>query len=271
MLLGHLFAAIFFSVFVCGAHAGNISVERNFIWDEPNQLKADIFRPAEGANFPAVLLVHGGGWGAGDRSEMDWFGRRLAQEGWVAVSIDYRLVSLSKGILGDTALSDVRNAVRSIREHATTLHVDPQRIAILGGSAGGHLAAMVATDQDNLLRGAVMLWGPSDLTLARSALLPDQFGMISSLLGVDYSSERARLASPIWRISPSSAPHWLLLHGDADALVPVSQSRAFSAALMKSGIDAEYLELPGEGHGLRSPEAQERSAAAIVRFLKRIL
>lgn len=255
-----------------GAQASDIRVTRDVVWASQAgvSLKADIYQPRVlvGAR-PGVLMVHGGGWTAGVRQELDFFGRLLAHEGWVAISIDYRLIAPGNGD-GDIPLADVRAALQALVQHAPSLGVDTQHLAILGGSAGGHLAAMVAADRPSPLQAAVILWGPTDLTLPFDALTPSQQGMLTTLLGSHYTPERAQQASPAWQVGPGSAPHWLLMHGTQDALVPVAQSRAFAERLRQQGLDAQYLELPGEGHGLQSPAAQHHAATTLLAFLHRV-
>jgi acetyl esterase/lipase len=251
--------------------AQEISVERGVVWDQANNLQADIYKPATGTNLPVVLMVHGGGWSAGSRTDFGDFGPLFARQGWIAITIDYRLVSPAKGIRGDAPLADVRNAIKAIQVNATGLRADPKRIAVFGGSAGGHLAAMVATDPATPLRGAIIYSGPTDLAMPKATWKPNQLNMLNALLGENYSMDLARAASPLWRISPSIAPHWMLIHGDADDLVPLDQSRVFSKALKAKGIDTEYYEFAGEGHTLQKPDDQQRGVKAIVLFLTRIL
>lgn len=247
-----------------------LKIERDIVFDAAHQLKADIFHPAGKGTFPAIVLVHGGGWTSGNKAQMDVFGKRFAQEGWVAVSIEYRLVSPAKGVQLEAPLSDVTKAVAVVRNNAARLNVDPRRVAILGGSAGGHLAAMVAANPASALRGAVILWGPSDLTVPKPTMRHDQLDIVTSLLGKDYSPQRAQLASPVWRISPRSAPNWLLIHGGLDTLVPPEQSRNFTTALKRNGVNAQYLEFPSQGHGLNTLDTQEKGMVAVVQFFKTV-
>lgn len=254
------------------AWAVEVEVQRGVVWlQQPDySLQADIYRPLNlKVQRPGILLVHGGGWGAGSRADMAWFGQHLAEQGWVAVSVDYRLVSPAGG-QGEAAFTDVSFALKAMLDHSVKLGIDPQRMAILGGSAGGHLAARLAVNQTPL-RAAVILWGPTNLAIEPNNLTSDQYGMLTSLLGKGYSQEQAKHASPYWNLTANSTPHWLLIHGTDDELVPVTQSRQFYQRLLTQGLDANYLELPREGHGVQGVDAQQQAARVLLQFLHRVL
>ncbi|GAA5174611.1 alpha/beta hydrolase [Niveibacterium umoris] len=237
-------------------------------------LAADVYLPATfAAARPAVLLLHGGGWGAGDRGEFADLARWLAAQGVVAVAIDYRLTTA--GYRWPAQLEDARHAVWWMRMHAGDLGIDPQRIAALGGSAGGLLAAWLAVDdahdaagRSDRVQAAVSLWGPWDLTQPDDSLLPDARGMLESLLGPGRPG--ARDASPYFRIAADSAPV-LLVHGLDDRLVPPIQSQRACARYRELGARCDLLELPGEGHGLARSEDVNRVTEAVRAFLGREL
>lgn len=252
--------------------AEQVEIQQEVVWLQQSDysLTADIYRPVDvKTQRPGILLVHGGGWGAGSRADMAWFGQHLAEQGWVAASIDYRLVSPNGG-QGEAAFTDVSLALKAMLDHSVKLGIDPQRVAILGGSAGGHLAARLAVNPTPL-RAAVILWGPTNLAIAPNTLTSDQYGMLSSLLGQGYSQEQAKHASAYWNLTRHSAPHWLLIHGTEDPLVPVTQSRQFYQHLLTQGLDANYLELAGEGHGLQAKAAQQQAAESVLKFLHSVL
>src|SRR3954469_10716803 len=107
-------------------------------------LRCDVFRPpGDVANAPAVLLVHGGGWRSGDRSQLRGYGILLGREGYVCVASEYRLVQESPW---PAQIEDVKTAIRWMRENAKQLGIDPSKIAVEGNSAGAHLALMAAGD-----------------------------------------------------------------------------------------------------------------------------
>ena len=149
-------------------------------------------------------------------------------------------------------LDDVREAVRWVRRHASDYGIDPARIAAMGSSAGGHLAELLGTqargdEPETRVQAVVNLYGPSDLAgLFRSpgAVMP-----LRLYLGRDPKDDPGtyRDASPIAHASDRSAPT-LIIHGEADMLVPVGQSRAMADRLRAAGVPAEVLVVPRAGH-----------------------
>ena len=162
-------------------------IEKNVAYLAPDRTeKADLYVPVNspaGARRPAVVIIHGGGWTGGDKGagrEMN-IGTNLALNGYVGMSINYVLASTNKAVSKATwpqNLHDCMTAVRWLRKHAERLQVDPERIGVIGGSAGGHLAAMLAVtgEKDGLdpqgpygefscrVQCAVDLYGPADLS-----------------------------------------------------------------------------------------------------------
>lgn len=230
-------------------------VERDVVYAtrSDGSLLADVYRPAGDGPFPAVLLVHGGSWQRGDRRRMARIGERLAQRGYVGVSIDYRLAPEHRF---PAQLHDCQAALRWMRANAERLRLDPLRIAGYGYSAGGHLVALLATvgDDDGLgeiapapdpvvrLRAAVL--GGAPVALDR---LPANFA-VERLLGASLA-ERPELyarASPLTFVTPDDPP-FFLYHGSTDWIVDVSQPRLLRDALERAGVPSTYYETPG-GH-----------------------
>ena len=216
-------------------------------------LRADVYMPAGTGPFPAVLLVHGGSWQRGDKRRMASIGERLAQRGYVGVSIDYRLAPEYRF---PAQLYDCQAALRWMRANAERLHLDPLRIAGFGYSAGGHLVGMLATagDGDGLdevssvsgssarLQAAVL--GGAPIALER---LPANFA-VERLLGAS-AAERPDLytrASPLTFVTPDDPPVFLY-HGSADWIVDASQPLLLRDALERAGVSSTYYEAPG-GH-----------------------
>jgi acetyl esterase/lipase len=234
--------------------------------------KLDLYQPAapaEGKLSPALVWIHGGGWMGGTKNEARAKNvcGTLAEAGYVAVSIDYRL--------GDRAwptnLHDCKNAVRYLRANAARLRLDPNRIAVAGGSAGGHLALMVALTAgredfeptgkattypgvSSAVRCVVNMYGPTNLlTLQVTDKKGNPTGArkpLSALkvFGVDSeASPVLRIASPVTHLSPTSPPI-LTLHGRADATVDYLQAEELARVARERGADHELILLENVGH-----------------------
>jgi len=225
-------------------------------------LAADAYVPAGGARVACVYL-HGGGWRVGSRREGP--GRpgagsarlflRAAERGLAVISADYRLSGEARF---PAQLHDVSAACAWVVEQGPDLGIDVRRLCLWGVSAGGQLAALRGLDLDAAPAvDAVVLWYPVTDLLS----LPDDVEGVggtpdrgpgsreSRLLGAtpDQAPDLAREASPALRARPG-APPFLLLHGDADDLVPARQSERLAAALRAAGGRAELELVPGQGH-----------------------
>jgi len=219
--------------------------------------KLDLYLPAarpKTVRSPAVVIIHGGGWTGGDKGaarEIN-IGTNLALNGYVGVSINYALSTGGKTTWPQN-LHDCKTAVRWLRKHADRLQVDPDRIGVIGGSAGGHLAAMVAVTGpgDDLdpaepygefscrVQCAVDLYGPAVL-LERGD---------TKMLGKTRAEapELYRAASPT-TYADQSDPPILILHGTADKTVDLQQSELFAAALKRAGAQHELVVIEGAPH-----------------------
>ena len=208
------------------------------------RLRLDVYRPAvwspDDPPRPAVIQVHGGGWIAGSRLEQGIpLLNHMAANGWVGFNVDYRLSP--RATLPDHVI-DVKRAIAWVREHADELRVDPQRICLTGGSAGGHLCALAALtaddrslqpgfeDADTSVAAAVPFYGVYDM-LDEDAVYYE--GLRSWLLEEivikrrrDEDPEAFRAVSPTHRVHPG-APPFLVFHGERDTLVPPEDARAF--------------------------------------------
>jgi acetyl esterase/lipase len=230
--------------------------------------------------LPVVMWIHGGGWkrGSKDNCPLLW----LAAEGYAVASINYRLSWLARW---PAQLDDVRTAIRWLRTNAPKYQLDSARIAVAGGSAGGHLAAVAGTlvppanEPVSSRVGAVIdLYGPSDLLTSPTNLpgpgktdadLAQSNG--AKLLGgiVRDRPELARQASPLYHVSKDDPP-FLIFHGDKDPQVPLDQSQRLHAKLRETGVPAELIVLPGAGHGgkeFSTPAVQQAIRAFLARSL----
>ena len=229
---------------------------------------------------PGVVFIHGGAWAGSDRKNGGPLITLLAANGFVAVSIDYRL----SGVAGFPAqLEDGKCAVRFLRAHAADYGVDPERIGVAGGSAGGHLAALVGLVPDEAglegdggwgkvssrVSAVADLYGVSDLTaLVRDHKLRDA---VAKLMrgSLEANAEHYRQASPVSWVK-RGAPPFYLAHGDKDDVVPFAQSDTLAAALRAAGTEATVRTMTGMGHGSIST-LPDYVRADVVAFFKKQL
>lgn len=222
-------------------------------------LHADIARPTRtNHRRRATLLVHGGGWSTGTRADFDFLLHPLANVGITAVTVDYRLSPL---VEHPQHVEDVKCALRWLRTHAAALDVDPEKLAVIGASAGAHLAAFIAYTPDDpgfegdgspadggtRVAATVLHGGPHDLT-HYAEFTDEQQGAIRALLASGApTDEQLRAASPVEYVRPGAVPT-LILHGESDPVVPPNQAQLLSDALTSVGATNRVLLIPGAGH-----------------------
>jgi acetyl esterase/lipase len=223
---------------------------------------------------PAVLLVHGGGWAHGSYLSGGWerHGYKFVAAGFFAAQVEYRLVGVATW---PAQIQDCKLAVRWLRSHAAQYGIDPNRIGCMGSSAGGHLVACLGTmDDDPSLEGdggcpgvsskvnaVIDISGPVNFT---SGTFGDSdaidakhkaadIGMLTALLGGSFQQNPAvwNQASPITHLHAGDPP-FLLLYGEKDPIVPVSQGIAFANALKQAGVPYEFHIVKNAGHILGS-------------------
>ena len=230
-------------------------------------LVLDIYIPDEPiiSPAPAVVWIHGGGWRAGGKSLSRDYILMLVEHGFTLVSIEYRL---SSEAIFPAAIEDCKCAVRWLRAHAQQYNVDPERIGVWGGSAGGHLAMMVAcsdesagidgnsgwNNQSSRVQAACSYWGVSDLVVAAEPFEQDisRQNVIVQFLGGLPSEipEIYELASPVTHVSLDDPP-LLLVHGDKDPVVSLRQSQIIHQAYLELSLETELIVVYGAGHGLK--------------------
>jgi acetyl esterase/lipase len=244
-----------------------VRVIRNLPYSEAGRRgHLDIYLPARDdavADAPVLLQVHGGAWMLGAKEHQ---GRplmnRMAAQGWVCVAINYRL---SPRDPWPAHIVDVKRAIAWVKDNIAEYGGDPDYLAITGGSAGGHLAALAALtpgdeqfqpgfeDADTSVQAAVPFYGVYDF--AGSTGLANAVGMRDAFLGPRVmqttwqdAPDLYEAASPILRITPD-APDFFVIHGELDSLVAVDQARLFVAELRRtSPKSVVYAELPGAQH-----------------------
>ena len=216
-------------------------------------LRLDACVPAGRGPFPAVLLVHGGGWTAGDRSQAARPLRaRLTQARIAWLAVEYRLAPSARY---PAPVDDVLAAVRWTRANARRLRIDPARLALVGESAGGHLVADAATrgadDAATRVAAVVPFFAPVDLEAdadRRGGLSLSMRALFGRTALDDEARGALREASPLRRARPGLPP-FLLVHGTADMSVPFDQSARYQKALADAGVPCDLVSVPDGTHG----------------------
>lgn len=248
-----------------------IAIERDLIYGKgaETELKLDLAMPKAGSGpFPAVVFLHGEGWRAGNRQQMNHFIEGMARLGYVAITVEYRLVPAARF---PAQLEDCKAAVRWLRAHAATYRIRPDRIGVVGFSAGGHLASMLGVTRDgdgfegldgnagqsSRVQAVVSFFGPTDFS-ARNWPRDLETEVIAPFLGGSFADrpDTYRKASPI-HYARAGSPPFLLFHGTDDKLVPVDQSMRLAETLKQAGVPARMVALEGEGHGFTDARNQE--------------
>jgi acetyl esterase/lipase len=229
--------------------------------------------PSPISHPPTVVVVHGGSWQHGDSTQLAALNRYLAARGYVVAAINYRLLPDHPF---PAAYDDLRAAIDYLKANAGAIGLDPQRIVLLGRSAGGQLALLVAyTAGDPAIRGAIGVYAAIDLAYAyhhpSDPRLLDGRAVVRAYLGgtPEQVPQAYAGASPTSFASPHSPPT-LLIHGGGDELVTPVQSRRLAARLAQAGSPHMLLELPWATHGCDahfSGPAGQLSTYAIERFL----
>jgi len=246
-------------------------------------LLLDLYLPEKpaGQPLPVVMWIHGGGWknGSKENCPLTW----LVADGYAVVSLGYRLSWLAKW---PAQIEDARAAIRWLRTNAGKFGLDPQRIAVSGGSSGGNLASIVGTRElpagetvSSRVGAVIDFYGSSDmLTMPVNTPGSDKseadlaLSNGARLLGATprHRPDLVWQVSPLYNISPDDPP-FLIIHGDKDPQVPLDQSERLHAKLKATGVPSELIVLPGAGHGgpaFSTPEIKQSIRTFLARSLK---
>jgi acetyl esterase/lipase len=226
------------------------------------ELKADVYLPPAGlANRAGVLLVHGGGWRGGDRTQLRGYGILLGRVGYTCVACEYRLAPDNKW---PAQIEDVRTAYDWMLAHTDDLGIDADRIAAEGNSAGAHLSLMLAGTAPGVA-ACVSIYGPTDLGRRMNISDADRPGRVNAVRELMGQTDGASLAeaSPVTYAS-ASFPPTMLLHGNADETVPVEQSFVMYRALIDAGAKAELHIFEGEPHAFDRESGFGRQCASLM-------
>jgi acetyl esterase/lipase len=246
-------------------------------------LKLDLFRPTNNSNrLPAVVILHGGGWQQGSKSDLRDTARWLAEEGYVTATVGYRFAPQHKF---PAQIEDAKCAVRWLRANAQSYHIDGEHIGAVGLSSGAHLALLLGlTSPSDGFEGngghaecssrvgvVVNVYGPTDLTQNNWSQALES--VLGDLLGGDRRThpEDYRTASPLLYVHPG-VPPILTIHGTNDVIVPYQQAERLDAALRGVGAISQLETLQGAGHGETwGPEEFRRYEHATLDFLDKHL
>lgn len=212
------------------------------------ELNLDVFEPKDhraGDKRGCFLVIHGGGWTGGSPPRMYPFAAHYMQQGLVGISMQYRLHSTKTGVSVFDCVKDARSAVRYIRAHAAELGIDPQKIIVSGGSAGGHLAVATALfdqvneESDDLKISA----SPNALVLLFPVIDTSKDGYGNTKIG-----ERWKELSPAHNVRPGLPPT-IVFHGTGDTVTPFAGAKTFHEAMLKAGNRCELDVNEGGAHG----------------------
>ena len=261
-----------------------VTFERGIEYTNPDDqhLQLNLARPKTGTGpFPAVICIHGGGFRAGSREGYNKLCLTLAQNGYVAATISYRLAPKFQF---PAAVHDTKAAVRWLRANAAKYNVDPARIGVTGGSAGGHLVQFLGVtegvkqfegtggnpEQSSAVTCVVNYYGPSDFLQSYGKSV-DAHEVLPLWFGGNLETQRHKhiLGSPLNWVTPAAAPT-LIIHGTEDKYVAHEQGVWMADRLKASGVEVELLTLQGAGHGFKGDDVTKAEQAMLAFFAKHL-
>ena len=235
---------------------------------EGHDLKIWVFNPTitskTNASAPAMLFFFGGGWNSGSPTQFVKYCERLSEHGIVGIVADYRVKS-RQGVQAKTCVEDALDALRYITENATTLGIDPIRIGVGGGSAGGHLAASLGTihASDPAAPKVMALFNPTTVLAPIADDLSDaslgEFEKMNARYQAKEEHLRALIGLEPVELSPfhhvaSNSPPAIIFHGTNDKTVPYESAKLFASQLRKNGVFVDLKTYDGAGHGFFNRE-----------------
>ncbi len=245
-------------------------------------LQLNLARPKSGSGpFPAIVCIHGGGFRAGHRDGYNKLCLTLAQQGYVAITVSYRL---SPKYQFPAAVQDVKAGVRWLRANAKKYNLDPDRIGVTGGSAGGHLAQFLGVtagvkqfegdggnpEQSSSVACVVNFYGPSDFTKSYGKSV-DAAEVLPLFFGGNLEQEHRKhiMGSPLYWVTPNAAPT-LCIHGTEDKYVAYEQATWIVDRLKACEVEVELLTLDGAGHGFKGADVEKADKAMLAFFEKHL-
>ncbi len=253
-----------------------VRVSRTVIYGDHNRQQVDVYAPADAVDAePLVLFVHGGGWTMGSHKSVDAKPAHFGAAGYYFASTGYRLVPDAPV---EQQAADIGAAIQALRGQADAIGFDPDKIVLMGHSAGAQLAALVASDPAfagdafDAIRGVVLLDGAGyDIAAAFDGAAPREWQVYNTAFGSDPA--RYAALSPITHAGGADAPNWLALYVE-ERERSRDQSQAFVTRLTETGSAAETVSISGTDHGRMNRELGTADGAdqtqAIDAFLARI-
>lgn len=254
--------------------------------DRELRIKIALPEPAPGDPVPVLVYIHGGGWQSGSYDDCRW--TEFVKNGYASASIQYRF---SQEAIFPAQIHDCKAAIRFLKANAKAYGLDASRVGVWGGSAGGHLAALLGTsadipelegdlgnpEQSTRVQAVCSFYGPTKFLPEDGEAEPvTQVPEVATQFFGGTREEKPelhRLASPFAHISADDPP-FLLVHGDADDLVPLGQSEMLCDALRRAGVEAELITVKNGNHGFHLPDQEpgnEEIMAQVLAFFDRHL
>jgi len=265
------------------AQAPKISAShKDIAYDEVHAAqKLDVYLAESDDPIPAMIYIHGGGWRGGSKNRIPAWLMKAVQEGWLSVvSVEYRFTDVAPH---PAQVNDCMRAIQFVRHNASKWNIDPQRIGVTGGSAGGHLSLWVALHDDaadadskdpverksSRVACAVSFAGPTDWSLlaelehkhpAYRQLLGYEPGTPADAMGEEVKTD----VSPISFASKDDPPV-MQVHGDKDVIVPLKHAHNMNERLKNVGVKTDFVVIEGANHSLAGagPEVSERATSFV--------
>ncbi|MDT8429057.1 MAG: alpha/beta hydrolase [Pseudomonadales bacterium] len=264
-----------FALLLMNTATAEVSIKADVVYGHKDgmALVYDVLQP-EQANGAAIVYMVSGGWvsrWAEPENRVRQFSDML-DAGFTVIPVHH---GSSPRYFVPEAYADVSRAIRHIRLHADAHGIDPDRIGVTGGSAGGHLSLMLGLNADNgdsTAADPVLQTGNQVATVVAyypPVDLRSMTGPSDRFPALNFPNEQAASISPLLHVDPQDPPV-LLIHGDADDLVNISHSQNMFAELQTKGIESNFITLPGAGHGFRGEDARKAAAARLAWFEKHL-
>lgn len=253
--------------------------------DDHKSQRVDVYLPESNQLTPTMIYIHGGGWRAGSKNNVPAWLKKLVSDGQIAVvSVEYRFTDVATH---PAQVHDCRRAIQFVRHHAKKWNIDPARIGVTGGSAGGHLSAWVALHDDaaqpdskdpverqsSRVTCAVSFAGPTDWSLLstinhRHPAYRQLIGYQPGTPATDLAENLIKDVSPISFVTPDDPPV-MQVHGDKDDIVPLEHASNLHRKLKAAEVTSELVVIPGGNHSVAGARGQTatRATAFVQKYL----